>query len=75
MKALAIFLMSAVPAAASISQDAADTDMQCVPQAVAMKANPSTDATCGEAREMISVVRDQDGSVVAIGKAHVAPVC
>lgn len=75
MKALAILLMSAVPAVASVSQNTVENDIQLVPQAVAMKADPSADATCGEAQEMIIVVRDENGSVVAIGKARVAPVC
>ncbi|MDB5551047.1 MAG: hypothetical protein JWL86_1031 [Rhizobium sp.] len=75
MKTLAILLMSAVPAVASVPENAVENDMQIVPQAVAMKADPAADATCGKAREMIIVVRDENGSVVAIGKAHVAPVC
>lgn len=75
MKTLAIFVMSAVPAMASVPQNVVENDMQLVPRAVAMKADPSADATCGEAREMIIVVRDENGSVVAIGKAHVAEVC
>jgi hypothetical protein len=72
MKALAILLMSAVPATASVP-DAPDTEMQLVPQAVAMRQAP--EANCGKAQEMIIVVRDENGSVVAMGKALVAPAC
>jgi hypothetical protein len=76
MKTLAILLMSAVPAMASVPNNAAETDTRVGPQAVAMKDDPSTDgSTCGRAQEMIIVVRDENGSVVAIGKAYVAPVC
>jgi hypothetical protein len=74
MKTLAVILMSAVPAMASVHQDNVENHMQIVPQAVAMK-NPAANATCGKSREMIIVVRDENGSVVAIGKAMVAPAC
>lgn len=73
MKALAILLMSAVPATASVPENAPDTEMQLVPQAVAMRQAP--EANCGKAQEMIIVVRDENGSVVAMGKALVAPAC
>jgi hypothetical protein len=76
MKTLAILLMSAVPAMASVPENATETAMQVGPQAVAMKEDPSTDgSTCGQAQEMIIVVRDENGSVVATGKALVAPAC
>jgi hypothetical protein len=75
MKTLAILLMSAVPAMASVPQDAVENDMQLAPQAVAMKKDPAANATCGKPQEMIIVVRDENGSVVAIGKAMVAPAC
>jgi len=76
MKTLAIILISAVPAMASVPQKTTETHMQVGPQAVAMKDEPSTDgSTCGEAQEMIIIVRDENGSVVATGKAHVAPAC
>lgn len=76
MKTLAILLMSAVPAMASVPENVAEAEMQVGPQAVAMKDDASTDgSTCGQQQEMIIVVRDENGSVVAMGKAHVAPVC
>ncbi|CAN7667336.1 hypothetical protein [Rhizobium sp. LjRoot254] len=75
MKTLAILLMSAVPAMASVPQDAVESDMQIVPQPVAMEKDPAANATCGKAQEMIIIVRDENGSVVAIGKALVAPAC
>jgi hypothetical protein len=76
MKTLAILLMSAVPALASVPENTPPNDAQTVSQAVAMKENPAKrNATCGSPREMIIVVRDDRGSVVAIGKALVAPVC
>ena len=76
MKTLAILLISAVPAMASVPENTSQNDIQTVPEAVAMKDDRATGkSTCGPSREMIIVVRDERGSVVAIGKALVAPVC
>ena len=82
MKALATFLISTVPAflisafpaTASIPEDIGQSEI--LPQTVSMTEDVSSDAAnCGRPEEMIIIVRDEQGAVVAIGKAHVAVAC
>ena len=71
---ISAFALSAIPAGATLVNEKPDNSANVVPQAVSMNAAPDA-AECGPAKDMIIIVRDDDGSIVAIGKARVAPAC
>ena len=72
---VATLSLSALPVAAALQDAKPETSAQIVPQTVAMSQDAQKDTECGAGEDMIIVVRDESGAVVAIGKARVAPVC
>lgn len=70
------FFLASTPAGASINT--ADTpSLDVTPQPAAFVSEPvvSTDATCGTPREMLFILRDPSGAIVAMGVAEVTPPC
>lgn len=66
---------AALPVNAALQDAKPETAGQIVPERLAMKQSPPEAAECGEAKDMIIIVRDDHGAVVAIGRARVAPAC
>lgn len=60
----AILSLTTLPLAAALQDSKPETLAQIVPQTVAMSQG---DTECGPGEEMIIVVRDDSGAVVAIG--------
>jgi hypothetical protein len=71
-----IFLLASTPAGASINTAEA-TPLDMTPQPAAHSSEPVVPRhpKCGEAREMLFILRDPSGSIVAMGLAKVTPSC
>ena len=79
MKTLLIaltFLLASSPAGASINTSEA-TPLDMTPQPAAYRTEPATppDSACGKPHEMLFILRDPSGAIVAMGVAEVAPTC
>jgi hypothetical protein len=70
------FLVASSPAGASINMSEG-VPLAVTPQPVALDAQPVAipEPVCGEPRQMIFILRDASGGIVAMGVAEVAPSC
>lgn len=69
-------LLASSPASAALDTSTTD-DLAVAPIPAAYSEAPSLrqEPGCGEPRSMIIMLRDEDGSVVAMGVAQVEPMC
>lgn len=71
-----IALLSSTPAGASINTSIA-TPMDIAPQPAAYQAEPAIEPAtdCGDPKQMIFILRDPSGAIVAMGVAQVPATC
>lgn len=71
-----ITLLASTPAGASINTSIA-TSLDIAPQPVAYDSEPSTkpDIGCGKPQQMLFILRDPSGAIVAMGVAEVPATC
>ena len=71
-----IALVASTPAGASINTSET-TPLDITPQPVAYNSAPAAepDLRCGEPRQMLFILRDPSGAVVAMGVAEVPATC
>ena len=71
-----IALLASTPAGASINTSEA-TPLDIAPQPAAYQSEPApqVDSLCGEPRQMMFILRDSSGAIVAMGVAEVPATC
>jgi hypothetical protein len=71
-----IALLASTPAGASIdTSEATSPDIAPQPAAYQSEPAPQPESKCGEPRQMMFILRDQSGAVVAMGIAEVPTTC